>query len=146
MLVETKKLLTAVTVATVLLTGNLAHAATGGYTPCIVQPLFVPPTMSQPIIEKADILPPTFIQSVRSHWLIERTDIEPPMMIQPVFILPRYEGCEEIGLRRRKQLAEVFATRGLSGPIGRPALNGSAAARAFTDASSTSCCGGAGGR
>jgi len=141
MLVGTKKLLAAVTTATVLLTGSLAQAE-GLYTPCMVQPVFIPATISAPIITPGEFVAPEFVLSARSRWYIERTDVEPPNWVLPVFIAPRYDGCEEQNSTRRKEMARIYGSGSLAGPLRTQPMKGSIAARVFTDADATKCCGG----
>lgn len=141
MLGGTKKLLAAVTTATVLLTGSLAHAD-GLYTPCMVQPVFVPATISLPIITPPEIIAPDFVLAAHSRWYILRDDIEPPNFILPTILVPRFDGCEEQNSIRRKELARIYGHGSLAGPLRTQPMKGSIAARVFTDADATKCCGG----
>lgn len=74
--------------------------AEGGYTPCIVPPVFVRPLMSTPVITKAEITPPIWAKDRSEKWAIEQADIERPTLVQSVFLEARFDGCSRLSSQK----------------------------------------------
>jgi hypothetical protein len=69
--------------------------AGGGYTPCIVPPVFVRPLLSTPVITTAEIVSPVWAKDRSEKWAIEHADIERPTLVQSVFLEARFDGCSK---------------------------------------------------
>lgn len=120
-----------------MLLGNKVAYAEGGYTPCLVHPVFVQPLISPAVIAKGEILPPTFINSPVQPWSVQLADFEQAAYVQPVIAIPRWDDCSNISASYRSYIQKLNR---LSPSGGNRYIRVPAAHRIFTDAGS--CCGG----
>lgn len=133
--------------ALLVITANSLHAADkindrpdnkSGYNPCFVRPVILHPAISQPLINRAEVIPPKVLSATTTQWFIQRTDIEPPHMILPVVVQPQWDGCSHQINERFKQATVLSGMKPIASS-GQQPKNGAIAARVFTDASA--CCG-----
>ena len=74
--------------------------ASGGYTPCMVQPAFIKPLLSKPLYVHGEVVPPTIVNPEKKKWAIEQPDFELATMVEPVISKPKYDGCAEQASRK----------------------------------------------
>jgi hypothetical protein len=141
MLVRLRHFLAFVAIATSFLVGEEARAAVGGYSPCMVAPVYVQPVISAPLFTRGEILTSTFSKAESVKWGIMVPDFEVPVLIQPVITQPRYDGCTEQSERRAVETGKTLTTR--EGKV-LLAPGPSAAARIMKGADI--CCGTGGGK
>ncbi len=82
--------------------------ASGGYKPCMVQPVFIAPSLSKPVYIPGEIVPPTLAKDKSVKWAIEQPDFELAAMVQPVISEPRYDGCAEQSSRKLADLQKTL--------------------------------------
>ncbi len=109
MLVSRTQLIAAVTTLALFFGAKEAHAA-GGYTPCMVAPVYVRPLLSAPVFTRGEIVPPTLVRADSQKWGIVLPDFDTPALVQPVITQPRYDGCAEQTNRRLLEARAVETT------------------------------------
>lgn len=87
--------------------GN-SKTSIGGYTPCMVQPVFVKPNIAPAIITKDEIIKPTLIRSTPQKWHLELADIERPTFVEKVILKARYDGCSNLSEERKAAQKGVY--------------------------------------
>ncbi len=109
MLVSRTQLIAAVTTLALFYGAKEVQAA-GGYSPCMVVPVYVRPLISYPLFNRGEIVQPVLARSETQKWSIIQPDFETPVLVQPVITQPRYDGCAEQTNRRLLEARAVETT------------------------------------